>query len=430
MMTRKLPVILFLLVLQTTVVSEPIDSQAFDHKQIDEFAASIFHELVEFRRDIYDHPELAGNEKRTAMKVSQYLNKLGLEVKTNVGGHGIVAILKGAKPGKHIAWRADLDAAIENYYGHTASAGENEPLVKHVCGHDIHTSVALGIARTLAQHKENLTGTVSFIFQPAEETQEGAKAMIKEGLFEMIKPDEIYAAHVGPNKVGTVWTMSGNQFTDARTIRIEFDHVKDIDDVVKTLNVLLQDLTRKPSDGRFDDLRHLVDPVIGLSNPDTIYKDYVIFDSKPQIKQLEHGMIFQTQLYTTNKSELNQVFELLKQKVSETQYSNILKSLTYIDEREGVNNDHKLVGATLTTLGQLFGSSYVQESYGKIPYSSEDFGHFQKTVPGVYFFLGASNQRMGHIAYPHMPGFTPDETSIQYGVSYFSSLIIERLGTQ
>ena len=183
----------------------------------EEYSKSIYPELIKLRRDLFEHPEASGQEKRTSAIVADYLTDLGLEVKTNIGGYGVVGILNGAKPGKRIAWRADMDAAQFVFGEH-----ENHD-VAHVCGHDVHTTIGLGIANTLSQNIENLEGSVYFLFQPAEESQKGAKAMINDGVFEMIQADEIYAAHVGPMPTGVIATKDGNLFSHSRLIEIEFN---------------------------------------------------------------------------------------------------------------------------------------------------------------------------------------------------------------
>ncbi|MGB3143249.1 MAG: amidohydrolase, partial [Maribacter sp.] len=148
----------------------------------------IFERLVAFRRDIHRHPELGGEEKRTAEKIREYLTSLGLEVKTGIGGHGVVGILRGGKDGRKIAWRADMDALASNSRDVVAFQSSN-PGVRHICGHDVHVAIALGIADVLVSLKNQINGTIYFVFQPSEENVRGAKAMMDDGLFEMIDPE-------------------------------------------------------------------------------------------------------------------------------------------------------------------------------------------------------------------------------------------------
>ncbi len=137
-------------------------------------------QLIEVRRDIHRHPEPSGQEKRTAGIVAGRLRALGFEVRDSVGGHGVVAILRGGKPGRVAAFRADMDAVRSDSPDPVPFASQ-EPGVRHICGHDVHTTVGLGIAEGLAAVREDLPGTVVFIFQPAEENIQGARAMIDAG---------------------------------------------------------------------------------------------------------------------------------------------------------------------------------------------------------------------------------------------------------
>ena len=160
-------------------------------------------ELVECRRDFHIHPELSNLEERTARVVAERLRALGLdEVKTNVGKHGIVALLKGAKPGPVVAVRTDMDAlpiqeTIDVPYK------SQTPGVKHACGHDVHMTVELGVAEVLSKMREQISGTIKFIFQPAEEgpppgEEGGASLMIKEGALENPRPSAIFGLHTMP----------------------------------------------------------------------------------------------------------------------------------------------------------------------------------------------------------------------------------------
>ena len=193
------------------------------------------------------------------MKVATYLEWLGLEVKTNIGGYGVLGILYTGKPGKKIAWRADIDAMASDIPDVVDFKSKNEG-VRHICGHDVHTTVGLGIANVLASQKENLTGTVYFIFQPAEEKAKGAKMMIADGLFDMIKPDEIYALHVSPYPIGTIATKSANVFSHITAIDIEYELSNDQDSLVNfTKELMINAQTHRPNT-KFWDFSNVINP--------------------------------------------------------------------------------------------------------------------------------------------------------------------------
>jgi len=152
-------------------------------------------QLVELRRDLHRHPELAFGERRTAEVVADRLHRAGLEVTTGVAETGVVAVLRGDHPGRTIAWRADMDAlplteAVDVPFA-SATAG-----VMHACGHDGHTAIAVEMAEILAARRASLPGTAVFLFQPAEEVFGGARRMIEAGVLEREQVDEIYGLHL------------------------------------------------------------------------------------------------------------------------------------------------------------------------------------------------------------------------------------------
>src|SRR4051812_11565207 len=157
---------------------------------IDADAQKVQPGVIALRRDFHANPELSNAEERTARVVAERLRALGLEVKTGVAKHGVVALLKGGKPGKCVALRADMDALPIEEVGN-APFKSQQPGVMHACGHDGHTAIALGVAEVLAKHRDEIAGSVKFIFQPAEEAMPasyrgdwGAKLMLAEGALE------------------------------------------------------------------------------------------------------------------------------------------------------------------------------------------------------------------------------------------------------
>ena len=174
--------------------------------------------VVEWRRDLHANPELGFAETRTAGVVAEHLRALGLEVRTGVGRTGVVGILRGGKPGRTVALRADMDAlpvleATGLPFASTATGtymGQTVP-VAHACGHDAHVAMLMGAAEVLAGMKDDIAGTVVFIFQPAEEgappgePKGGAALMIEEGALRDPRPDAIFGLHVVPGRPGTIF---------------------------------------------------------------------------------------------------------------------------------------------------------------------------------------------------------------------------------
>lgn len=177
-------------------------------------------ELIERRRDFHRHPELAFEELRTAGIVADELGQLGLEVRTGIGGTGVVGILEGARDGPTLLYRADMDALpIEEE--NRADYASSESGKMHACGHDGHTAVALGIAKLLSNHRRRLNGKVKFVFQPAEEVGGGALAMIEDGALQSPSPDRALGIHLWNDlEVGAVSVVSGPVMSGAGMFEI------------------------------------------------------------------------------------------------------------------------------------------------------------------------------------------------------------------
>src|ERR1041385_1686527 len=207
-MSMNLSSVVFGALLATTLAALAADAGAADSlsaraAEIARAAEALRLRLVETRRDFHQHPELSNREERTARVVAEQLRALGLdEVRTNVAHHGVVALLKGARPGPVVAVRADMDALPIN---ETMDVPYKSlvPGVKHACGHDAHTTIALGVAEVLSKMRDQIHGSVKFLFQPAEEgpppgEQGGAILMIKEGALENPRLQAIFGLHTTP----------------------------------------------------------------------------------------------------------------------------------------------------------------------------------------------------------------------------------------
>lgn len=399
------------------VAEENISSNYAKH------ALSIYSELLDVRQDLFDHPEESGHEIYTSGVVADYLKSLDLEVKTNIGGYGVIGILRGDKPGKNIMWRADMDAARDTL----DSSGQSNSEFAHICGHDVHTTIGLGIANTLASDKANLSGTITFAFQPAEESQKGARAMIDDGLFDMVQVDEVYSVHVGPGPSGVISTKAGNVFSHSRNIQIEFSSDVNTEALAKFLDNQMQVLTRIRSPQEFFDLHStLLDSKLGIASEKSIYQDYALFGGRPRMRTEKDRTSVILELYAAEYEEIAEVVFALKEQINESEFNNHFVSLKVRHDREGVDNDRSLVSQTNQLLEEKFGVAALEKYVGQIPFFSEDFGHFQKHTPGVYFFIGASNAEKGIVAFPHTPDFVVDERVIQYGVTRFSTLVASR----
>lgn len=418
----------FLLFLTATLLinAQQRSNKVSDNGQINIETEKIYNKLVDIRRDLHEYPELAGHEMRTQKIIEKYLLDLGLTVETDVYGHAVTGVLKGGKEGRKIAWRSDMDALPSDGDDKVSFKSRNKG-IWHGCGHDIHMAIGLGIAEVLAKNKKNLKGTVYFIFQPEEETFKGAKNMITEGLLSKINPDEIYGLHVTALPVGQIMVKPEEMYAYQKRIKIQFKNTVPEEQVRELSKKIHSSLTRIKTDSKPWDLQNILDPKTGLTNPDTIFKDYLIMDEKFVSYQKNERFFMEAYLYETNASRVERILPEIKNVIAHSAYKDQLISVTFSQENPTVLNDKKLTEMALKTLQSIYGKDNILRSYGQIPYFNDDFAYFQQKIPGVYFLLGGSNIKKGIMAMNHTPGFEVDEESIKVGVRSFSSLIMERL---
>lgn len=396
------------------------------HESIQLETDKIFNKLVEIRRDFHKYPELSSEENRTQEVIKKYLLDLGLQVETDIYGYGIVGILEGEKKGKKIAWRADMDALSDDFTDNVDFKSMIKG-VKHSCGHDVHMAISLGIAEVLAKNKNSLQGTVYFIFQPEEENFAGAKGMLENKLLTKFKIDEIYGLHVTPALVGQIIVKPNEMYAYQKGVKIELKKTLP-EEEVKELATKIRNSLVRTKDGRKPlELQSLIDPEIGLANPNTIFKDYLITGENPRIYSQNNKLHIDVQLYETDSARFKNNIPVIKQVIKDQNYSSLLLSVSHINGNPIVINDPKLTSSSINILDSIYGKGFVTASYGQVPYSNDDFAYFQQKIPGVYFFLGGSNFEKGIIAMNHAPNFRVDEECLRIGVRAFSSLIFERL---
>lgn len=417
---------IFVIVQQNLVSGQQTNKQPIVQESIKLETDKIFDKLVQVRRGFHENPELAGKEKQTQETIKKYLLNLGLQVKTDIYGYGIVGILKGGKKGKRIAWRAEMDALPNNFPDKVDFKSKIKG-VQHGCGHDIHMAIALGIAEVLAKNKKSLRGTVYFIFQPEEETFIGAKKMIDSGLLSKINLNEIYGLHVTALPVGQIMVKSNEVYAYQKKIRIKLKKELSNEKVNELTKNIHSFLSRTSNDSKPWEIQNIGDQKIGLMNPNTIFKDYLIMDENFNTYSKNNEFFLEAYLYETNSSKLKEIIPKIKQLIETSNYKNELISVSFIQENQTVNNDKKLTDIAVKTLDNMYGQGFIVTDYGQVPFFNDDFAYFQQKVPGVYFLLGGSNIKKGIIAMNHAPNFEVDEECIRTGVSSFSNLIFERL---
>lgn len=398
------------------------------HSAIQHRTDEIFESLVEIRRDFHRFPELSGQEQRTSEKVADYLRDLGLEVHTHVGGYGVVGILKGKEEGKKIAWRADMDAMPSDAPDLVDLQSQNEG-VRHICGHDVHTAIALGIANVLASQKDRLHGTVYFVFQPSEENIKGAKAMVEDGLFDLIDPEEFYALHMSPFPVGTIATKGEFLFSDYKKVSVALEKGGGHDTAVDFVQSQILSVQNVDSADNFNNPMNWGDPVLGITYPKTLYQDYIFFNPGLEVEDKGERSTVGAYMSCSNRRQLEQAQKELEQKILHSEKADLKAEIAYAQVSYTIHNDEQLTEGAIESISSIYGQESVIRLHGVIPGGrSDDFALFQEEVPGVYFFLGGSNMETGVNAMPHAPDFAVDEDCIKTGVYYFSSLIVESLG--
>lgn len=421
----------FLLLLSfTIIISSELQAQKTSIRNSIELRTdSIYDKLRKIRRELHQKPELAGNEKLTQEFIKQYLLNLGLKVQTNIYGKGVVGILKGRKKGKNIVWRCEMDA-LPNDFPDEVDFKSKTKGIQHGCGHDIHMAIALGIADVLSKNKKDVQGSVYFIFQPEEETFIGAKKMVENGLITKFKLEEIYGLHVTALPVGQIMVKENEMFAYQKGIRIQLTNSLSKEEVKELSTKIRNSLVRTNNGSKPWEIQSIIDSKIGLANPNTIFKDYLIMDENFRSYSKNDTFFLEAELYETDAMKLKNIIPKIKQVISDQNYASQLLSVSYIKENPTVLNDTKLTNIAIKTFEKIYGKGYLTIDYGQVPYFNDDFAYFQQKIPGVYFFLGGSNFEKGIIAMNHAPNFKVDEECIRTGVKSFSSFIIERLNAK
>jgi amidohydrolase len=394
-------------------------------ERIAQAADALRPQLVAQRRDLHMHPELSNREERTARVVAERLKALGLdEVKTGVGRHGVVALLRGAKPGPVVAVRADMDA-LPIQETNDVPYKSQTPGVKHACGHDAHTAVALGVAEILSKMRDDINGTIKFIFQPAEEgaptgEEGGAPLMIKEGALDNPRPQAIFGLHTEPNlQVGQIGYHSGPAMASADTfsvvVRGKSAHgaqpQNGVDAVVVAAQCVLalQNIRSR----RIDPLEPLV-ITVGTIQGGTRF----------------NIIAAEVKLTGTMRTLSEQVRERAIALMRETlQNVTAAYGASYELNFEAGNpvtyNEPALVAETLPTMRHVVGEGNAVAIKPFMP--AEDFSHFQKVVPGFYYFLGVGNKAKGISAGWHTADYDIDEDSLVVGVKVMSNVLLDYL---
>jgi amidohydrolase len=433
MMKRKLAPLCALLLLAALLASATPHQASGNHAAVDspreqliaKAAESMRPQLIAQRRDFHMHPELSNREERTSRIVAERLRALGLEdIKTGVGKYGVTALLKGTKPGAVVAVRADMDA-LPIQEVNDVPYKSLVPGVKHACGHDAHTTIELGVAEILSKMRDQVHGTIKFIFQPAEEgapagEEGGAKLMVKEGAMENPRPDAIFGLHTLPSiEAGQIAFQSGPAMAASDrffiTIHGKSSHGAQpqtgIDAVVIAAESVMAIQTIHSR--RIDPQEPLVITVGQIQGgrryniiADEVKMEGTMRTFSDETRQRAQGLM--REMLQNITAAYGATFDL---KFEEN------GALTF--------NEPKLVEETLPTIKRVVGDQNVLSIKPFMP--AEDFSYFQKVSPGFYYFLGVGNKARGINSPWHTADFDIDEESLVVGVKVMSNVLLDYL---
>jgi amidohydrolase len=383
-------------------------------------------ELIDIRRDIHCHPELGFQETRTSAIVADYFRKLGLEVRTGYAKTGVLGILKGGKPGPVVAMRGDMDALPITEETDLPFASRDKTTVDgretglmHACGHDIHTTLLLGVAAVLSAVKSDLPGTVVFVAQPAEEIeQSGASLMIADGAFKDLVPAAFFSYHVDDTlKAGRIGYASGfmSANVDGFTLEIKSAgcHGASPWSCVDPIVVGAQIVTA---------LQVLVSREFNVHNNTVITVGSFHGGSAPNIIPKS------AKLQATVRNYGDDQRRILQEKITRL-VTNICEAagaefdLGYAFGTLSVYNDPALVGRALTVAERVLGSKTALVEL-KPEMGGEDFAYFRRIAPIVMFGLGVVPPDRDTTAV-HSPTFVADEAAIPIGVNLMANIILD-----
>ncbi|TDD31046.1 M20/M25/M40 family metallo-hydrolase [Actinomadura sp. KC06] len=388
-----------------------------DQRDIDRAAARLAPGAVRLRRAIHRHPELAGQERRTAALVAERLGRTGLRPVTGVGGHGVVALLKGARPGRTIAYRADMDAVPPD---EQFEPGTARRVPAHVCGHDLHTAVGVGVAEVLARLRGRLRGNVLFVFQPAEETLRGARAMLDDGVLDgEHRADEIYAVHCGPFASGSLAVAPGVGLPGLDKYIIELAG-PDAEARAARLAQRISALgTVQPAETTEDAEKLVRD----LQRPDGPLAGFVLMHAG--VAPGEGGGFRVQGAYRCWPEER---WTRLRAEIRGLAAAEGAGEPTFPPEPfPAMINNPRLSEFAAGRFRHALGPRGALTMHAAFPFNGEDFSLFLRRVPGAMFFLGVRPEGGGvWESMPHSTAFTPDERAIGVGIRAIARLLSDR----
>jgi amidohydrolase len=386
--------------------------------KIIEISSEITDKVISIRREIHKYPELGFEEFKTSAFITDYLNGLGLKVKTNIAGTGVVGILEGYRAGKTVAIRADMDALPITEQNEHEFVSQNSGIM-HACGHDAHIAMALGTAEILTKMRDKINGSVKFIFQPGEEGMGGAKSMIEEGVLLEPYVDVIIATHVNPElKLGRIAVGSGSILAS----QSEFE------------------ITIKGKGGHAAKPQDTVDPISIGVNLINIFQTIITREKNP----LSNAVLSITYFHAGSSYNIIPEYAVIKGTVR-TFDSNLDK---YISKRmeemtslttkamgaeyefvynvgyPPVINHTNVVENIIASAGKIIEKEYIIKN-PEPAMMSEDFAYYVQKIPGALYILGCAKPDRDTSYNLHSSKFDIDENCLKIGMQIMAQTAID-----
>ena len=409
-------------------------SQKFD-KTINQLISQHEKEVIELRHWFHENAELSNREFKTSERIAEELTKIGLKPQTGIAKTGVVAVLKGGMPGPVVALRADIDGLPVKERSNLPWAskmkgiynGEEVP-VMHACGHDMHTAILLGVAKVLYKIKDQIPGTVKFIFQPAEEgapagEEGGAELMVKEGVLKNPDVDVIFGLHVWSQiNVGQIQVRPQGIMAAVDEFRIDIEGVQThgstpwtgTDPIVTASQIV-------------NSLQTIVSRNMPLTRAAAVVTVGSIHGGV-RSNIIPENLYMLGTIRTLDSEMRKTVLKRLEEIVSNVSKANNAKSkITYLVSYPITFNDPELYNEMLPSLERAIGQQNV--NFMDAVTGAEDFSYFQEKVPGLYFFIGGT--KIGEdpkLAAPHhTPDFYVDDSSMLTGLKSMTTLTLDYL---
>ena len=392
-------------------------------------ATAIYDDLRQIRRHLHQFPELSGEEAQTAAYLTDKLQGLGLKFKTNLGGHGFTADLISDSCKDTVAFRVDMDALPiqeENDVPYRSQI----PGVMHACGHDVHSTIGVGVARLLAANRDTLPVNIRFIFQPEEEQITGAVNMIHAGALKNPVPKAIWGLHVAPFQSGKIlWTddlfLSGfeHYLVILSPKKDNYPSGEVLEEVANNCCEAILALNRWALPQTWDEMQSFWQTmVIGPHD----LKEFIIYDAStnqedPDLWAGQFGIGIKAAtpiLYRRAMTQIRTILDTICKKIS------VNYRLLPMGSMEAVRNDPSLMNATLPPLKTAIGEENTIKLSAAFPFNCEDFAHYTKYTPGAMVWLGAADPAAGKYAMLHTPNFDVDETCLLTGTVAMASILL------